>query len=191
MTAEPRKERTPPQEYLQRERLAEARSEYWNGEIVAMAGGTRSHNRILRNLTRRLGNQLDNSPCEPFASETRVFVPECNSYFYPDALITCREAQYQDSRLETLLNPVLIAEVLSPSTEAADRRGKFDCYRTLPSLQYYLTIEASAPAIDLYARQAEGRWLYTPLRGMDAVLEIEPIGVALSFLEIYQGVEFN
>jgi Uma2 family endonuclease len=112
MVAEQRKPFISPDEYIALERTAEYRSEYWNGEIVAMGGGTRNHNRIVRNLPRRLGNQLEESACEPFASETRVRVPGCNTYFYPDVQIVCGEAHDEDTEAETLLNPTVIIEVL-------------------------------------------------------------------------------
>jgi Uma2 family endonuclease len=191
MAAVPQKPMLSPEEYLAQERKAEVRSEYWNGEIVAMAGGSRSHNRILRNLTRRLGNQLEGGSCEPFSSETRVRVPECNAYFYPDILIVCSEALYEDAESETLLNPAVIMEVLSPGTEAADRGRKFACYRTLPSLKSYILIAQDTPVIDLYTLQEDGRWLLSYFMGLESALMLEDIGVSLPFAEIYQHVEFS
>ena len=188
-------EKTPncvsPQQYLEQEEQAEFRSEYWNGEILAMSGGSAAHNRILRNLTRRLGNQLDGSTCDSFASESRVRISECNAYFYPDAFIVCGGAQTEATQMETVLNPVAILEVLSPSTEATDRGRKFACYRTLASLQYYVLIEQARPAIDLYTRQPDGGWLLTILSGPEAMLSLETVGVALPLSEIYQRVEFT
>jgi Uma2 family endonuclease len=190
MVAASRKRFVPPNEYIARERKAEFRSEYWNGEMIAMAGESRNHNRILRNLTRHLGNQLDGSPCEPFSSETRVRVPECNSYFYPDALIVCGEGRYENVEAETLLDPAAIMEVLSPATEAADRGRKFACYRTLPSLMYYVLIEQDAPGIDLYVRQEDGRWLLSSLSGLEAMLVLDRIGVSLRLADIYERISF-
>lgn len=180
---------SPPQ-YLEGEAQAETRSEYWNGEIVAIAGDSPAHNRILRNLTRRLGNQLDGSACEPYASETRVRVPECSAYFYPDALIVCGNVQLEEGQLETILNPTVIMEILSPATESADRVRKFACYRTLVSLQFYVLIQQDAPAIDLYVRQPDNRWLLIPLTGPEATFTLESLGISLPFAEIYQGVDF-
>jgi Uma2 family endonuclease len=179
-----------PQQYLIREQQAELRSEYWNGEIVAMVSGSPAHNRILRNLTRRLGNQLDGSLCEAYASETRVYMPQCNAYFYPDALIVCGDVQLQDGVTETILNPTAVIELLSPTTETADRGRKFACYRTLPSLQFYVLIQQDAPAIEVYAQQADNRWLLTVLTELEATLALETVGVVLPFSEIYQGVDF-
>jgi len=190
MVALSSKKRVSVQQYLASEPQAEFRSEYWNGEIVAMAGGSPAHNRILRNLTRRLGNQLDGSVCEPYASETRVRVPECNAYFYTDALIVCEGALLDDGLTETVLNPTVIVEILSPTTESADRGRKFACYRTVSSLLLYVLIQQDAPAVDVYARQADARWLLTALTGMESTLALEAVGVSLPFSEIYQGVEF-
>ncbi len=144
----------------------------------------------MRNLTRRLGNQLDGVGCEAFASETRVLVPACNAYFYPDIAVVCGSAEYEAGEAETLLNPIVIIEVLSRGTEAADRGRKFTCYRALPSLRYYVLIEPNAPALDLYIRQDNDYWLLVPVRGLEAVLTITAAGITLPLTEIYERVVF-
>ena len=179
-----------PEQYLLQEDAAPFRSEYWNGEIVAMSGGTHRHNQVGRNLVRCLGNQLDGSPCQLFYIETRVRVVECNAYFYPDAMIVCGPPQYEESATEMVRNPTVIIEVLSSSTEAIDRGRKFACYRTLPSLQVYILIQQDAPIVEVYARQPDETWLLTVLTGMDATLLIQLAGVALPFREVYQDVVF-
>lgn len=179
-----------PQEYLAAEQHSEQRNEYWDGVIVAMAGGSRSHNRIIRNMNRCLSRLLDGSACEPFSSETRVRVAECNTYFYSDALIVCGEAEYEETETETLLNPTVIIEVLSPSTEAADRGRKFACYRTLPSLHHYILIAQDAPTIDLYTRQPDETWLLRDLTGIDAVLTLDTPSLGVPLAEIYRAIEF-
>ncbi len=178
------------EEYIACERSADARSEYWDGAIVGMAGGSPVHNRIVRNLARRLGNQLDGTSCEPFASETRVRVPACNVYFYPDITVVCGDAEYEIGEAETLLNPAVIIEVLSRGTEAADRGRKFACYRALTSLRYYVLIEPNAPALDLYIRQDNDAWLLVPIRGLEADLTIAEAGIILPLTEIYERVIF-
>lgn len=177
-----------PTQYLQNESGAELRSEYWDGEVVAMAGGSPVHNRIVRNLTRRLGNQLDGSHCEPFTSETRVHIPHCNSYFYPDASVVCGAVQTTDEATETILNPIVIFEVLSPTTEATDRGRKFACYRSLPSLECYVLIEQETPAVDLFLRQTDGTWLLLAQTGLENFLPLTAIGITLTFSELYQGI---
>lgn len=179
-----------PQEYLIAEAQSEQRSEYWDGIIVAMAGGSRSHNRIIRNLNRWLGASLEQSPCEPYSSETRVRVEACNAYFYPDALIVCGEAEFEESESETLLNPTVLFEVLSASTEAADRGRKFACYRTLPSLFHYVLIAQDTAAVDLYTRQPDDTWLLLSLTGLDAVLSLDQPALSLPLSEIYRAIEF-
>lgn len=190
MTAELQKHWLSLEEYMVQEREAAFRSEYWNGVMVAMAGGSPAHNRIARNIARRLGNQLDGTPCEPFASETRVRVSACNAYFYPDISIVCGEARYDTDEAETVLNPSVIMEVLSSGTEAADRGRKFACYRSLPSLQYYVLLEQQMPSLDLYIRQEDGHWLLVPVSGLEASLTIYAAGVSLPFAEIYERVDF-
>jgi Uma2 family endonuclease len=105
-------------------------------------------------------------------------------------LIVCGEAQYEDVETETLLNPTIIIEVVSPYTEGADRGRKFACYRTLPSLTHYVLVEPNAPSIDLYDRQPDGRWLLTALSGLEATLTVDTAGLALPLADIYQRVKF-
>lgn len=179
-----------PQQYLQQEDLAEFRSEYWNGEVVAMSGGSPRHNQIIRNLALGLGIQLRGSSCKLFLDQTRVYVSECNTYFYPDVFIVCGQPQYEEGASEMVRNPTVIIEALSSSTEAVDRGRKFACYRSLPSLQLYILIQQDASAIEMYARQTDDTWLLTPLTGMEATLLLNLVGVTLPFSEIYQDVTF-
>src|SRR4051812_42115480 len=123
-----------PAEYLRRERLAEFRSEYHRGQIVAMSGVSRYHNRIVGNLVRCLGNQLLDRPCYVYSNELRVSIQGGQHYVYPDIAITCGEETFEDDQFDCLANPLVIIEVLSPSTEAYDRGEKFLSYQGLPSL---------------------------------------------------------
>ncbi|HZO87468.1 MAG TPA: Uma2 family endonuclease [Chthonomonadaceae bacterium] len=141
--------RISPQEYLAHERKAETKSEYHGGRIVAMAGASKGHNRITVNLIRHLANQLEGTSCEPFANDLRVRVPACDKYDYPDVAVVCGEPQFEDSHLDTLLNPTLIIEVLSDTTEAADRGEKFACYRTLASLTTYVLVAQKRPSVEV------------------------------------------
>ncbi len=177
-----------PARYLENESGAELRSEYWDGEVVAMAGGSPVHNRIVRNLIRRLGNLLEGSHCEPFTSETRVHIPRCNSCFYPDASVVCGTIETTDEATETILNPIAIFEVLSPATEAAERGRKFACYRSLSSLECYVLIEQETPAVDLFLRQPDGTWLLLAQTGIENVLPLTAIGITLTFSELYKGI---
>ena len=120
------------QEYLALERKSETRNEYYNGEIFAMAGASREHNLIVGNLLRDIGNQLEDRPCESYPSDMRVSIEATGLYTYPDVAVVCGEPRFQDREVDTLLNPTVIIEVLSPSTEAYDRGVKFRHYRAHP-----------------------------------------------------------
>jgi Uma2 family endonuclease len=178
------------QEYLLWEARAESKSELYDGAILAMAGATPEHIRITTNLARRLGNQLDGSPCEPFDSDMRVFVEKCNSVFYPDLTVVCGEAQFLDTALATLCNPTLIVEVLSPSTEARDRGEKLACYQTLDSVQVYALVAQDRARVEAYSRQADGSWRHEVVEGLDAALELPSVGCALRLEEVYARVSF-
>ena len=179
-----------PQEYLQWERQADTKSEYHDGVIVAMSGASRVHNRITFDAGRALGNQLAGSECEPFESDMRVLVPECRRYFYPDLVVVCGDAQFEDAELDTLLNPTLIIETLSDSTERTDRRLKLDCYRTLPTLQTYVLIAQDEPRIETFTRQADDTWRHEAVTGLDAVLPLPAIHCTLPLADVYARVSF-
>ena len=134
------------EEYLAFERQSEIKHELVDGEIVAMSGAGRAHGRISWNLTLALGTQLEDRGCEGFAGDMRVHVPVTDRYTYPDLVVACGEAQFEDAELDTLLNPVLIAEILSPSTEDKDRGTKLFQYRSIPSLQAILLV-AQVPGL--------------------------------------------
>ncbi len=178
-----------PQEYLERERHAETKSEYYDGVIVAMAGASPEHSAIAFNLSSALGPQLRSRGCRGFGSDLRVRVPQCNVYFYPDVTAACGEPQYEEcSGLRALLNPTLIVEILSTSTEAVDRGEKFVCYQTLDSFNTYLLVAQHTPRVECYTRQADGSWRYEIVRGLDAVLTLETIGCTLRLADIYEDV---
>src|SRR5258707_11211141 len=139
MSAAPQKRYTP-QEYLALERAAPFKSEYYRGEIFAMAGATRQHCRIGANLVARVDEQLRSTPCEAFGSDLRVRVLPTGLYTYPDVTVACGELEFEDRAGDTLLNPKAIFEVLSESTEAYDRGKKFDHYRHIPSLTEYVLV---------------------------------------------------
>jgi len=176
--------------YFEREDKAETKSEYHDGVLVAMAGASPAHIRITTNLTRLVGNQLEGKSCEPFDSDMRVMVQECNTVYYPDLTVICEPPRFADTGLATLLNPTLIVEVLSPSTERVDRGMKFDCYRTLESLQAYVLISQDEPRIELFSRQSDGSWRYDVATGLQATLLLDAIGCELRLAELYTRVVF-
>jgi len=177
-------------DYLALERQAATKSEYLNGQIYAMSGASRSHNRITVNLTATLHSQLRSKPCEPFSGDMRVKVSPTGLYTYPDVVVACGEPRFEDPHIDTLLNPMAIIEVLSDSTEAYDRGDKFAHYRALDSLTDYLLVAQDKPRIEHYSRQPDGQWLYSVADGPDARMEIAAIGCALHLAEIYDRVEF-
>ena len=179
-----------PQEYLARERRAEIKSEYYDGEVFTMAGGSKEHSIITANVTGVLWPQMSNKPCDIYTSDMRVQVSEVGPYTYPDVTVVCGEAQFADAEVDTLLNPTLIVEVLSPTTEAWDRGGKFEGYQQIPALQEYLLIAQDRPRVEQYARQAEGQWLLTVATGLDGAVSLPSIGCELALREVYRRINF-
>lgn len=178
-----------PQEYLERERLAETKSEYRYGQIVAMSGASRRHNLIALNLGRELSLQLRGGSCETYVADMRVKVSPTGLYTYPDVVVACGEIRFEDSHIDTLLNPVVLVEVLSSSTEAYDRGEKFGHYRRLDSLREYVLVSQDQMRVERYARQGDD-WERTELSGPDDVLTIEAIGCTIRLADVYERVAF-
>ena len=177
-----------PEEYLTLERQAETKSEYWQGEVYALAGASRRHNLVAFNLAATLGVQLKSRPCEAYTSDMRVKVARADHYSYPDVTVVCGQAEFEDRSEDTLLNPTVLIEVLSPSTEAYDRGAKFEFYRTLESLTDYLLISQSKPIIEHFTRQPDERWLLSTYKGLEAVAAIPSIGCDLRLADVYDKV---
>jgi Uma2 family endonuclease len=186
MASEP-KQRVTVEQYLGVERKAETKSEYLDGEIFAMAGASRKHNRIVLNVAFVLDGQVKDRGCEVFASEMRVHVPATGLYTYPDVVVACGEPQFEDAEVDTLLNPILIAEVLSPSTESYDRGTKFGHYRTLSSLSEYVVIAQDSVHVEHWVRQRDG-WLLTETERIEDSIELPSIGARLALRDVYDRV---
>lgn len=178
-----------PQEYLEIERQAETKSEYIAGEIFAMAGASRSHNLIVRNISRRLDPQREGQACEVYTNDMRVEVDPTGLYTYPDVVIVCGQPQFKDANEDTLLNPTVIMEVLSDSTASYDRGEKFEHYGTLPSLTDYLLIAQDRAAIEQRVRTDRG-WQLAFHYGLDAVVPLPSIGCELHMSDVYDRIEF-
>jgi Uma2 family endonuclease len=178
-----------PEEYLALERRAECKSEYYAGEIFAMAGASRWHNLIVTNVLRELSLQLKGCPCTTYPSDMRVKVSPIGLYTYPDVTVVCGEAQFEDNQQDTLLNPTLIVEVLSESTEAYDRGGKFAHYRKLPSLMEYILITQTKPHIEQYVRQPDNRWLLAEADSLSDAVHLPSIDCHLALAEVYDKVD--
>ncbi|ETW98231.1 MAG: hypothetical protein ETSY1_19650 [Candidatus Entotheonella factor] len=180
-----------PAEYLAFERAqTDVRHEYLNGEIVAMSGASLAHNIIVSNLVISLGIQMRGRPCNVFASDMRVKIPATGLYTYPDITALCGEPELEDDIADTLLNPQVIVEVLSPSTEAYDRGAKFAHYQSIASLQAYVLVAQDRTRIEIFLRRENGDWLYTVAEGLEATVRLETIGCELTLSDVYEGVRF-
>ncbi len=190
MTAQSqRDEKITPEEYLEFERTSEFKHEYFNGEIFAMVGASLRHNQINGNIFGELRNQLKQSPCRPFINDLRVKVQEIEKYTYPDIVIVCGDIEIEkESGMETLLNPIVIIEVLSNSTELYDRGAKFQHYQLIPSLQEYILVSQYSPLVEKYVRSDKGQWIYTSYQGMDKTIAIEAVKCELILSDIYYQV---
>jgi Uma2 family endonuclease len=179
-----------PEQYLAAERKAAFKSEYLGGYITAMSGASREHNRIAGNFYHKIRGQLENRPCEAFISDLRVCVSSTGLYTYPDVIVVCGEPAFQDDELDTLLNPTVIVEVLSPTTESYDRGAKFAHYRRLPSLKEYVLIDQSQVLVERYVRQGED-WVFSALDDLDGTLRLISIDCSLPLRDIYARVSFS
>jgi Uma2 family endonuclease len=179
-----------PEEYLEIERKAEYKSEYYNGEMFARAGARQQHNLIVWNLSREFGAQLRNRPCEAYVADMRVRVSSTGLYTYPDLVVVCAEPQFLDESRDTLLNPNLIVEVLSPTTEAYDRGLKFDHYRSLATVSQYLMVSSDRVHADLYTRQADGKWVLTAADGIEGAVDLASVECRFSLASLYEKVTF-
>jgi Uma2 family endonuclease len=180
-----------PAEYLAFERQSDVKHEYFRGEIFAMSGASRQHVRISVNVTAWLAGQLKGRRCELFNGDMRVKVSPTGLYTYPDASVVVGRPRFEDKELDVLLNPTVIVEILSKSTEAHDRGEKFAQYRTLDTLTDYLLISQDRPLIERFTCQPDGVWLFTESAGLDAVMPIESILCQLPLAEVYDRVEFD
>ena len=185
------KTRYTPEEYLALERAAEYKSEYFNGEIFAMVGACRNHVLIVTNLVAELGAQLKKRDCEVYSADMRLNIEITRAYTYPDVIVVCGEPQFSDEQKDTLLNPTVIIEVLSKSTQGYDRGGKFEQYRTLESFKEYLLISQDKPHVEHFVRQADNRWLLMETNKMEDSIELSSINCTLPLAEIYDKVDLS
>ena len=178
-----------PEEYLVMEREAAFKSEYRDGKIVAMPGASRQHNLITVNLSSGLHIQLLERGCEVYVNDMRVKVSNTGLYTYPDVVVVCDEPRFDDNHFDTLLNPTVLVEVLSPSTENYDRNDKFLSYQTLESLQEYILVSQNGVHVEQYIHQ-DGKWVLREFRSLDDVLQIASIECELALRAIYAKVKF-
>ena len=184
-------ERLSEADYLEIERAAEFKSEFYDGEMFAMSGGTRRHSLIGLNFAAELRSLLKKHGCIVYDSDLRIKIEQTGLYTYPDVSVACGEERFADQETDTLLNPVLLVEVLSDSTEAYDRGKKFEHYRLIPSLREYLLISQREPRIDQFIRQPSGDWLLHEAVGLDSTIHLPSIDVTLPLVEVFAKVVFS
>ncbi|MEL6247773.1 MAG: Uma2 family endonuclease [Cyanobacteria bacterium J06648_16] len=187
--AKPR--RYTPSEYLSLEEQAEQRSEYRNGEVVVVAGGTANHNRIAGEFFKQLPTEVGGQTYEVFIGDLKLWVPSVALYTYPDVLVIKGEPTYHQGRKDTVENPHLIVGVLSKSIRQYDQTDKFDAYRTLPSLQEYIMVDQYSFWVKQFAKNERAQWVLTELTGKDAVLQLASIGFEISLASLYRRVRFD
>ena len=203
MAASAAQTRLTPEEYIafERKALPDAgiiRHEYLNGALIAMSGASRAHNLITHNISGELRNLLKGSGCETYASDMWVSTPTTTSYFYPDVVVVCEEPHFEDDVFDILLNPIVLVEVLSPSTEAYDRGEKFGHYRQLASLQAYVLVSQDKVLVEHYRRQENQEtapitrkdWVFTDFQALEDSLPLTAIQCELPLQEIYERVTF-
>ena len=178
-----------PEEYLTWERKQPFKNEYYNGQIIAMSGASRAHNLITMNVANQLYNQLVAQGCEVYPGDMRVRTIQTVSYFYPDVVVVCGEPRLEDDTFDTLLNPTLIVEVLSPSTAAFDRGEKFEHYKQIESLQEYMLISQNRVHVERYLRR-DTQWILTEFRKIDEVIHLLSNRCKLAVRDIYTLVKF-
>jgi Uma2 family endonuclease len=177
-------------EYLEIERRAPIKSEFLDGEMFAMSGGTSAHSLIAVNLMFALRTRLKGCPCRVYNSDMRIKVQPSGLYTYPDVSVACGEDAFADEHHDTLLNPTIIVEVLSDSREAYDRGKKFELYRQLPSLREYLLVNQHQPLVEQFVRQESGEWLLRAVAGLETKLTFPSISISLDMADVYTDVRF-
>ncbi|MEZ6127855.1 MAG: Uma2 family endonuclease [Planctomycetaceae bacterium] len=190
MSTVPRTHLTPEQ-YLTQERKAEFKSQYFRGEVFAIAGATREHNLIVGNPVREIGNALKRFPCEVYPSDMRVKVSPSGLYTYPDATVVCEPPRFEDDQFDTLLNPTVLFEVLSESTEFDDRGSKFRPYRDIASLKEYVMIAQDRASVEYYVRQTDRGWHLHEAQSAEDSVRFASIDVTVPLAKIYRNVRIE
>jgi Uma2 family endonuclease len=179
------------EEYFALEQASDARFEYWDGEIVCMTGGSRTHGMISTNIVVSLGNSVRGSRCRAFTGDTAIWTPALPPYRYPDVSAACGELQFKNiNGLDALINPVLVVEVTSPSTIGRDEGEKFIAYQAIQTLREYLLVSQDEPRVTHYARRDDGAWERREITDADASVELESVGCAMKMRDIYDGLTF-
>ncbi len=185
------KTRLTAEQYLATERAAQFRSEFYRGEMFAMVGASRKHNLIAGNVFGELHRQFKDRKCEVYQSDMRVKVNATGLYTYPDIVATCDEPRFEDDHVDTLVNPKVIVEVLSPSTELWDRGKKFEHYRSIPSLREYVMIAQDEVLVETFTRNADDHWVLSDHRTLNEVVVLDSISCQINLSDIYARIDFS
>jgi len=180
-----------PAEYLAMEEAAEVRHEYYQGEIYAMAGAFPNHNRIVRNFGSELSLALKGTNCEAFMNEQRLWIQAKGLFTYPDIMVICGKLEFYENRKDTVINPLLIVEVLSDSTQKYDRGEKFEFYHSLPTFQEYILINQHKAHVQQYYLETPNQWISKEYNHLTDILKLAKINFQISLQDIYYRVEFQ
>lgn len=190
MSALPKRKKYTPEEYLVSEEKAEYKSEYINGYIFKMAGASLNHIQITFNAAKTIDRKIYGK-CRTFPSEMKVYVKAVNKFYYPDVTVLCEKLEFYKERKDTIINPKLLIEILSDSTEAKDRGEKFFAYQTLETLQEYVLVSQDKYLVETFTKQTDGSWRYLATIGLNSNVYFESIDVELALKDIYDLVEFE
>ncbi len=180
-----------PEEYLDLETAADYKSEYIDGQIIPMAGGSTNHNRIALNLSADLNISFRRQPYETFMGDVRLWIPQRRIYAYPDVMIIEGEPEYFQNRTDTILNPILIVEVLSKGTKGYDRESKFGSYRTIPSFQEYLLIDQTRIHVERFSKTGTKQWSFYEYDESDEAISLEKVPFQISLADLYNKVRLG
>ena len=180
-----------PEEYLELEAKAEYKSEYLDGKIIPMTGGTTNHNKIAGNFYRQFPLTIVGQDYDIYIGDVRLWIPEYRHYTYPDIMIIKGETVYEGKGTTTITNPLIIMEVLSKSTQQTDKTSKFRHYRSLPSFQEYILVDQYSYYVEQYVKQKDEQWLLRDYKGKESMLALANLEFEISFLELYKRVSFT
>ena len=180
-----------PEEYLTLEEKADYKSEYYDGEIFAMAGASTNHNRIAGNVFAALHTAFKGKPCEVFSSDVRLLVKPNGLHTYPDVMVVCGQVEFAEERNDIITNPIVIVEVLSASTRDYDRGGKFTLYRDLATLQDYVLVDQAEAHVEHFHKLDDGTWLLREYRGLEGSLRLHALEFEMPMRDIYEKVDWE
>ncbi len=179
------------QDYLEAERKAFEKHEYYKGEIFAMSGATFAHNKISINIILDIGSKLKGKKCTPFSSDLKIHIPSNSLYTYPDITIICGEIESADESFDTATNPSVIIEILSASTRDYDKGSKFTLYRDIETLKEYLLVDSTGISVEKFTRQQDNSWVLTEYKSLSAQFSLSTVAVDITLADIYEGVKFK